>query len=57
MELSPWDEIFKVFGIRKRRQGAKMHYTKHQNASLNRFALHQIIRLKKARDKGNQTLY
>jgi hypothetical protein len=57
MELSPWDEIFKVFGIRKRRQGAKMHYAKHQNASLNRFALHQIIRLKKARDKGNQTLY
>lgn len=57
MELSPWDEIFKIFGIKKRRSGALMHYAKHQNASMNRFVMHQLIRLKKARDSGNQKLY
>lgn len=34
-----------------------MHYAKHINEAMNRYAMHQILRLKKARDSGNQKLY
>jgi hypothetical protein len=57
MELSPMDLIFKLFGLKKRSEKAKMHYVKYRNKPINRFALRQIKRLKVARDTNNHELY
>jgi len=39
VEVSATDELFAKFGISKRATGAKLHYVKYKNRSLNRFML------------------
>jgi len=50
VELSPLDELFAKFGVKKRLDKATMVYTTYKNRDLNRFVEHQIMRMKKADD-------
>jgi len=51
VDLKPLDRIFELFGIKRRKGPAEIHYMKYKNKPINRFALRQIKRLQKADSK------
>lgn len=56
VEVGEYDPLFKAHGLSKR-VDTKMHYQEHKNRRLNRYIIHQIKRLQRARDAGNNILY
>lgn len=56
IELAGYDQLFKEHGIKKRLESKKF-LEKYRNGPLNRYMLHQIKRLSKARQAQNETLY
>lgn len=57
IEVSPWDELFKEYGMKRRSSSGTMHYIRYTNKDLNRFKLRCIMRLRKARDNGNHRVF
>lgn len=56
LEIADYDELFLEHGIKKTLESRKF-WKPYRNKRLNHYMLHQIRRLNKARDTGNEKLY